>query len=204
MDVILYGLITVLLALAVFQAFRLHKHYTKTLYPALFANYLEYFWRYQFRQNLSVSSWLKQELGFHRLLYNSVLDQNGHVAQTYVTLLCTRGAFVIRDVRSEGQISGKPNDKHWIVSRPQTETTKNFRIPNPADGLRQHCQYQRQALGGVDCAGLCAFPDAVDLTHARSEFALLHYKDVVSWIKDQPEQMSEPQILTAFENVSKK
>ena len=117
MDVILYGLITVLLALAVFQAFRLHKHYTKTLYPALFANYLEYFWRYQFRQNLSVSSWLKQELGFHRLLYNSVLDQNGHVAQTYVTLLCTRGAFVIRDVRSEGQISGKPNDKHWIVSR---------------------------------------------------------------------------------------
>ncbi|WP_295770257.1 hypothetical protein, partial [uncultured Holdemania sp.] len=107
-----------------------------------------------------------------------MLDQNGHVAQTYVTLLCTRGAFVIRDVRSEGQISGKPNDKHWIVSRPQTETTKNFRIPNPADGLRQHCQYQRQALGGVDCAGLCAFPDAADLTHARSEFALLHYKDV--------------------------
>ena len=93
MDVILYGLITVLLALAVFQAFRLHKHYTKTLYPALFANYLEYFWRYQFRQNLSVSSWLKQELGFHRLLYNSVLDQNGHVAQTYVTLLCTRGTW---------------------------------------------------------------------------------------------------------------
>ena len=35
MDVILYGLITVLLALAVFQAFRLHKHYTKTLYPCL-------------------------------------------------------------------------------------------------------------------------------------------------------------------------
>ena len=66
MDVILYGLVTVLLAMAVFQAFRLHRHYTGTLYPALFANYLEYFWRYQFRQNLSVSSWLKQELGFHR------------------------------------------------------------------------------------------------------------------------------------------
>ena len=91
MDVILYGLVTVLLAMAVFQAFRLHKHYTGTLYPALFANYLEYFWRYQFRQNLSVSSWLKQELGFHRLLYNSVVDQDGHVAQTYVCLLYTSG-----------------------------------------------------------------------------------------------------------------
>ena len=56
MDVILYGLVTVLFAMAVFQAFRLRKHYTGTLYPALFANYLEYFWRYQFRQNLSVSS----------------------------------------------------------------------------------------------------------------------------------------------------
>ena len=51
--------------------------------------------------------WLKQELGFHRLLYNSVVDQNGHVEQTYVTLLCTRGVFVIRDVRSEGQIVKK-------------------------------------------------------------------------------------------------
>ena len=76
MDVILYGLITVVLSLTLFQAFRLRKHYRGTLYPALFANYLEYFWRYQFRQDLSFSSWLKQELGVHRLLYNSVVDQN--------------------------------------------------------------------------------------------------------------------------------
>ena len=133
MDVILYGLITVLLALAVFQAFRLHKHYTKTLYPALFANYLEYFWRYQFRQNLSVSSWLKQELGFHRLLYNSVLDQNGHVAQTYVTLLCTRGAFVIRDVRSEGQTPADGNDKKLPDSQSCRRTAST--LPISASGI---------------------------------------------------------------------
>lgn len=204
MDVILYGLITVVLSLTLFQAFRLRKHYRGTLYPALFANYLEYFWRYQFRQDLSFSSWLKQELGFHRLLYNSVVDQNGHVEQTYVTLLCTRGVFVIRDVRSEGQISGKQNDKHWIVRRQAQDETKNYRIANPTAGLHQYSRYQSQALGGVTCKEILAFPDPADLTQAKSDVCLLHYNEVVRWIKQQPESFSEPQILTAFEKVSKK
>mgnify|MGYP001187490023 CR=1 FL=1 len=38
----------------------------------------------------------------------------------------------------------------------------------------------------------------------KSEFALLHYKEVVPWIQNQPECLSEQQILTAFEKVSKK
>ena len=61
--------------------------------------------------------------------------------------------------------------------------------------------YKRQ---GLNCTGLCALPDTSDLTQAKSEFALLHYKEVVPWIQNQPECLSEQQILTAFEKVSKK
>ena len=193
-----------MLSLTLLQAFRLRRHYQGTLYPALFANYLEYFWRYQFRQNLSISSWLKQELGFHRLLYNSVVDQNGRVEQTYVTMLCTRGVFVIRDVHYEGQISGKQNGKHWIVRRQTQDEIKNYRIANPVAGLHQYSRYQSQVLGGVTCKEILAFPDAADLTQANSDVCLLHYNEVVNWIKPLPECFSEPQILTAFEKVAKK
>ena len=202
MDVLFTGFITVILVITVIQAIRIRKQYVNTIYPALFSNYLEYFYRYFFRQNVSTSNWIKQELGVHRLIYNSLIDKDGQVTQTYVTLLCTRGMFVIRDLRSTGKINGGKNDKHWIVSRNKEDKTKTYRIPNPEHELDRHIVYQHQQLK-LEGHGILAFRDNTDLTLVKSNYPVLHDKDVVSYIKSQPEQLNEQQILAAFDLVKK-
>lgn len=203
MDIIFIGFISIILVLSLFQAIRLYKHYKNTFYTVLFSNYFEFFYRYHFKQNASTSNWLKQELGFHKILYNSIVDKNGNATQTYITLLCNYGVFVIRDMLSFGNFNGNSNDHSWFIHREKNQESKTFKIPNPQINLKKHIHYQEKQLQ-LTCDGIIAFPQTSDFSKAKSDYSMLHYGDVISYIKQQPIKYSNDQILIAFNRISKK
>ena len=203
MEILLLGFVSIVIIIAMFQAIRLHKNYAGTVYTSLFSNYFEYFYNYYFRQNVSTSHWLKQELGFHRLLYNSVLNKEGHVKQNYVTILCLQGAFVIRDMRSHGEFIGKAKDKCWFLQKKSSNEVKKCRIKNPQIELKQHIQYQKHQLD-IDCTGIIVFNQESDFSKIQCDVPIIHYNDLIEYIKQQPKKYTEQQLITAFEKVSKK
>ncbi len=102
-----------------------------------------------------------------------------------------------------GNFIGKENDKYWILHRTTNNESKKFKIPNPQLDLHKHIQYQEKQLH-LQCDGILAFPQSSVFSKTSSNYILLHYNEIISYIIKQPQKYSDDQLLSAFNHALKK
>lgn len=177
--VIVCAFLLTMTAKALFQ----YKPYKVSIYRGLYSNYLEYFYRYEVRQDCSKSSWLNHEIGKHRMFFSQMNAQSGEALGRFVTVIFNKGLYCVEYLNPNGSLNGKTKDKFWVVHREEDGVSKSFRIQNPAIALVQYSTHLESITGVEEVQAIIAVPNETDLTNVKSDIPVYHYKDIVNCLK---------------------
>ncbi len=203
MELFFYGFFGIIIFALGTKAYQDYKHYKGSFYTILYSGFVEYYFRLRQRKDMSQSDWLKQELGEHRIVFNSYLDQNGIPVYNFVTIFHTKGTNMFSIIQSKGEITGKDKDKHWIVHR----DSKTYRIPASSSLLQQHADLVKSKTGIHEVVGTLMFPDDTDTSKLKTEWNKASYSELMNILKNGNGSMTTMEIEACFkkctENVAK-
>lgn len=204
MEIFFYGFFGVIIFSMGLKAYQDYKLYKGSFYTILYSGFVEYYVRLRKRKDLSQSDWLKQEIGEHRIIFNSYLDQDGIPVHNFVTLFHNKGAHMFSIVHSKGEITGKDKDKYWIVHRDK----KTYRIPSASSLLQQHIDTIKKQTGIQHIEGVLMFPDGADFTKLKTVWNTNKYSELLQILKNGTGTMTTMEIEACFskctENLNKK
>lgn len=204
MEIFFYGFFGVIIFAMGLKAYQDYKLYKGTFYSVLYSGFVEYYLRLRQRKDLSQSDWLKQEIGDHRIVFNSYLDQNGKPVHNFVTIFHTKGTHMFSIIESKGEISGKDKDKHWIIHR----DGKTFRIPASSALLEQHIDYVKKQTSLTNIEGVLMFQNDTDISKMKTSWNTAKFSELLDVLKNGSEERSLLEIEACFkkctENVNKK
>ena len=164
MEVLVGAIIVVFVLVMGFRAFAGYSSYKGTLYQELFGSYLEYFWRMSMQRDLSKSSYLRERLGEHRIVYNAYRDGKGNIAATFATVFSTHGHAAICMVATAGAVAGKDTGS-WTVER----DGKRFALASPMTYVRRQKKLLDSFMKGAPIEYIIAFNKADMMDEAARE-----------------------------------
>lgn len=200
MDILLLGFFVVLFTIFLSKTILEYKNYKGTVYTAIYSGFFEYLMQLRVKKNMTTSRWLSQEVGTHRIVFNSYLDENHKPVYQFITIFSTKGINVFSVMDAKGNIKGKDNDKYWI----NRKNDKSFRVANPSVMLGKHIDYIKELTGDDNCTGSILFAKGTDFSEVKSSYLVDSYDHIVDIIKANKQSLSEQQILQYFENCTKK
>lgn len=196
MELIIAAIVVVFLLIMGFKAYQGYGSYKGSLYQQLFSSYLEYFWRLTFKEDLSVSNYLNDQLGAHRITYNAYFDGQGRQVATFATVFSTRGHATVCMVPTVGAISGKDTGT-WFVER----DGKRLALPSPVTYMKRQKRFLDGFMKGSPVEYIIAFDPAADTQGVQCAYTVLAVTDVVEHLAAKPEgAVSEQDMLAAFES----
>ena len=196
MELLFIGLLIALLTTFTVKAFRTYQTFKGTIYPLVYSNFMEYYYKYAHKNNLSISRWLKHELGHHRIVFNSYLNDDKKILFEFMTIFHEKGVQIFSIISSKGNFRGKNNDKYWQLSR----NDKNFRIQNPSLGIQQYKEHLLNLIDApipLDIAILFS-KDSI-FGQLKSDYSLAHYEDYITLLKAQENSLSKEEIENYFQ-----
>lgn len=205
METLLYVIIFTVCIILLFKAVMGYRGYKDSINPYIYSNYLEYFYRYQIRNDCSKSSWLANQIGTHRIVFSQAADNTGVLVARFITVIHRHGVTCVSFFNPYGDISGKPNDKHWIIHRNADEKSKkSYRILNPCKYLEENTNRLKKVLNQPDIAKLIALHDSSDFSQLKSDVQVVWYKDLVEALKqsDAGVILDDSQITSLFRILS--
>lgn len=177
MEFILLGFCAILLTLYGSKAYRMHKGYAQELSSALFASYLEYFFRSAIRHDCSTSSLVKSKLGTHRIAYAVLQNSEHQITSRIVILFYNKGIACISYLDPKGTLKGKEADKHWTIQRED----KLFRIPNPMLECKKYSSYLHKKVPDIHIEEYIACTMDTNITKVSAP--IFHYDELLDALK---------------------
>lgn len=184
-----------------FKALMGYRGYKNSINTYIYSNYLEYFYRYQIKNDCSKSSWLSNQLGNHRIVFSQAADNTGVLVAKFITIIHHHGVTCISFFNPNGNISGKAKDKHWVIHRSNDEKSKkNYRIINPCKYLEENVTRLKTILKQDNISTFIALHDCSDFSALKCDIPVVHYKDLVETLKqcDSGILLDDSQITTLF------
>lgn len=196
MELIIAAIVVVFLLIMGFKAYQGYPAYKGSIYQQLFSSYLEYFWKYAVKEDLSRSQYLEGRIGPHRITYNAYSDAQGKRVGTFVTVFSTRGHASMCTVHTSGAVTGGDTGP-WSVGR----AGKRYALPSPVTYLKRQKRFLDTFLKGKPVEYIVAVGDDVDIEGVSCSYTVLHVGDVVDHLAEKPEgAASEADMLQAFES----
>ncbi|MBP3400130.1 MAG: hypothetical protein J6K75_10255 [Erysipelotrichaceae bacterium] len=194
MEIFFYGFFGIIIIAMGMKAYEDYKFYRGSFYTILYSGFIEYYIRLRQKKDLSQSDWLKQELGDHRIVFNSYLDQNGIPVHNFVTIFHNKGVHMFSIIQNSGEITGKDKDKHWIIHRDK----KTFRIPASSSLLEQHIQLTKNKTGIEHIEGVLMFKNDADFSKMKTSWKTAKYSDLLNVLKEGNQDLSLAEIEAYF------
>lgn len=95
MELVALGFFLFLLLFIGIRILDYSRTYKNTPTLQIFWNFPEYFIRVFFRHDLSFSSKLKNEIGDHSIIHQSLMDAQGKLIISFMIILCQSGIFLV-------------------------------------------------------------------------------------------------------------
>ena len=195
MEVLVGAIIVVFVLVMGFRAFAGYSSYKGTLYQELFGSYLEYFWRMSMQRDLSKSSYLRERLGEHRIVYNAYRDGKGNIAATFATVFSTHGHAAICMVATAGAVAGKDTGS-WTVER----DGKRFALASPMTYVRRQKKLLDSFMKGAPIEYIIAFNKGTDVSAVDCSCTVLTIDEVVKHLEEMPAgRATEAEVARAFD-----
>lgn len=194
MEELIVAACVVFIGIMGFKAFRAYPSYRGSLYQQLFGSYAEYFWRLAIKQDLSVSSYLNEKIGLHRLGYSTYFDSKGRRAADFITVFSTRGVVSICITSGTGIFRGSDSGS-WSVER----GGKAVACASPVVYLRRQKKLLDGMTKGVQVRYIGSFADDADLSGIDSAYQMMHASEVLSCLEERAASFNEAAVLEAFE-----
>ncbi len=189
------GFVFALLFIFIMKALQVYRTYQGKIFKYLYTGFLEYYVKYRYRKDLSVSSWLNHKLGFHRILYNSYLNEERKIIHDFVTVFHEKGICVFCVIPSDGVITGTNKDKHWIVSR----NSKNYRILNPLPTIESHVKFIIEQFPDVEKVDRCIlFNEQASIDMLKVDIHCAGYHELLDILLAQDYLVDKEAILKTF------
>lgn len=199
--ILFIGFLSALLFIFIFKAIRVYNGYKGKIFKEIYSSFIEYYFKYKYKKNLSVSGWLNQEIGFHRILFNSYLNQEKKLVHEFVTIFHEKGIMVFYIVTSIGEYTGNDTDKYWILKR----DNKSYRILNPKAMISEHVDYIKSQFNADTIVDSCVlFTDNSDFKKLKTKLKCAHYHQLTDELKQQNNIVSRLTITELFKTWTKK
>ena len=85
------GFICVISFIFAVKGINIYRIYHNSIYEFVFSNFLEFYFKYKFKKNLSVSYWFNQQIGHHKIIYNNHISKNKKSNQLFITIIHKKG-----------------------------------------------------------------------------------------------------------------
>lgn len=195
MEVFFSSILAALLVVYGFKAFRLYPTYKNSIYQSLVPNFIEYFYRVTIRKDVSTSSYLKNQLGPHRMTFTTLQNQDHKITSRFVILLYNKGIALISFLDPNGSLAGKSEDKHWIIRR----SNQTAKIANPKIESDKYLHFVKQKYPDFEITQYVAVSNDTDIHKVTTDFKVCHYSDIIKVLQEAPTHyVDEETIINAF------
>ncbi|MDO4199023.1 MAG: hypothetical protein Q4D13_08570 [Erysipelotrichaceae bacterium] len=197
MEIFLYSLVGTVMLLYGFNAFRFYRStYKGKIFKDIYSGFIEFWYRYNIRNNASESSYIKNQLGTHKIVYNSYLNEKYEPIHQFITVYTLKGVLVCYINGSTGDVSGKDSDKYLVVRR----DGKAYRIPGTKDVVEKHLKTIRSTVTENTLVDMCYFFKN-DTTYERfkTSYKAASYKEFMDVLKTLDGHMSAEGISESYD-----
>lgn len=195
MEELLTALAVVFLLVMGFKAFRGYGAYRKSVLRYLFGSYLEYFWNVSFREDLSRSAFLSDQIGYHRLAFNAYRNASTQQMIPFTTVFTLHGPVCLAEVHGDGVIEVAESG----VWHRTTENGERVVFPSPIPALRQQISFMRSIIGALDTSFVLVFDNDARIDGVTCEHLCIQARDVLRVLEGESANVSELAIDEAFE-----
>ena len=193
MDKIVVGMVIAILVMFIINAIRFYIHqYKGRFYSYLYSNFLEYYFKYTNKNDVSTSAYLKNQIGPHKMVFNSYLNAQKKPIHDFVTIFHSKGILVCYIVSSAGDISGKDSNAHLVIKR----DGKLYQIPGPKEGIEKHVSMLKEKCGKDAPIEVCLFfkPKNTDYENVMTSYKKANYKEVTKICNEMNGSLREDEI----------
>lgn len=184
MSLFIYVIVGFTALMFLFRAALGYKRYKNSIYPHIYDNYLiDYFYKLNVFRDASKSGMLKKLIGYHRLNYANITNNEGKLVTQIITLIHSKGILSIAYLTSEGKYSGSDSG-NWYIKRNEDGSDKKFKIENPTIYLKEYNLHLSQALENRKTQSLIAVPDNSDITNLHPTYKVVKYSDLPEVFKE--------------------
>lgn len=199
MEVIIYGLCAAVALMWFFNALRFYQsQYKNKFYKYLYSNFLEYYYKYTVKHDLSTSSYLKNRVGNNRIIFNSYLNEKYVPIHELVTIITNKGVLVCYVINSIGEISGKDDDKNLIVKH----DNKRFKIKGPKEAILKHLKNIKDKCGENNAQVCYFFKKGTNFNNFKTDDKKASFNEVIKIVEDMKGQLSDFEIETYYHNLT--
>lgn len=199
MEILFSTILASLLVIYGFKAYRLYPTYKNSIFQTLIPSFLEYFYRYVIRKDVSTSSYLKNQLGPHRMSFTTLQNNDHKVTSRFIILLYNKGIALISFFDPNGTLSGKEADKHWLIQR----TNKIVKISNPMIESNKYIHLIQKKYPNFEITQYVAVSDSTDISKVKTDFTVCHYCDILKVLQEaNTHYVDEKTIIDAFNKAS--
>lgn len=197
MDWMLFtGFCFILIIIFLYKSISVYKIYHNTFYEDLYSNFFEFYIKFKYKKNLSQSSWLKNNFGFHRILFNSYLDKEKIVRHQFITIFTSYGINIFYIFNIDGIISGKSDDLYWTVKK----NNQFNKTVNPTSLCRSHEKYINTLVNKkMKISTVILFPSKTDFSILKSNIPVASNPNFISIIKENNQEYPNDLILHSYQ-----
>ncbi|MBQ1300493.1 MAG: hypothetical protein IKE12_08460 [Erysipelotrichaceae bacterium] len=178
MTLLFYVIFGFMILMFLFRAGLGYRRYKNSIYPHIYDNYLiDYFYKLNVFRDASKSGLLKKLIGYHRLNYATITNNEGKMVTQIITLIHSKGLLSIAYLTSEGKYGGSDSG-NWYIRRTEDGNDKKYKIENPVIYLKEYNLHLSQALEGRKSQSLIAVPDNTDITNLHSSYKVVKYSEL--------------------------
>ena len=200
MEVFLLSIITALLVVYGFKAYRLYPSYKHSIFPDLIPSFLEYFYRVTIRKDASTSSFLKSKIGTHRMTFTTLQNNDHKITSRFVILLYNKGIALISCLDPKGTVSGQANDKHWFIRR-ENQTVK---IANPKIESDKYAILVKKKYPDLPLTQYVAVGNDSDISKVKCDFIVCHNNEMIRHLLEaSTPYVEDEKIIEIFNNANK-
>ena len=176
--ILLLTIVGVMVFAWLLQGIRLYQNCKGDIYNDIYGSFFAYFYRYVVLRNCSESSWLKEKIGLHRIVYSSLTKEGGGKSK-FCVIFYNKGIMVISYDRATGRFLGNPNQKNWNVIRPDKEGKNHtYRHPNPTADTKAYAARMAKLFPGVHIETRIAFHNQADFSDLRTDIKPIHFSEL--------------------------
>lgn len=180
MYTVLYTIIIVLIIIYGFKAYQNYPSYKNSIFPTLFPNYLEFFWRIFIRKDASNSSYLNKFIGIHKLSFATIENRQHQVTSKFVLFFYNKGITIVEYLDFSGTYSGNDEDRSWIIK----SNNKKIRITNPVHELEKYENRIQNMFNDVQISSVIAISDDSQIDKIQTQTLCCTYKDVITTLNN--------------------
>ena len=144
---IIAGFVLVILLIFIIKAVKVYNIYNKSIYTAVFSNFLEFYYKYRYKKNLSISYWFTQEIGYHKIIYNNHISKTDKFNQLFITVIHKFGVNTFLILSSNTINISKAtfaikNQSNYQIKNYNLDSNIAILVPNKNDINITNCKYQ--------------------------------------------------------------